>query len=141
MTTPSQLKKPAIALLVGGIVLALYALLSTILQFSVDSGSLFEGMGMNREAAMLLSTVIKFQAIVSLVLSGIVIFGALAMLKQTSYALSMTGSICGIIGGVLSGLLGWLLVLPVSIWAVVTLRKPANKHLFNPSHSNVEQGR
>ena len=100
---------------------------------------MFGGLGMSREAAMLLSVLVKLQAIVSLILSGIVIFGALAMLKQTSYSLSMTGSICGIVGGVLVGLLGWLLVLPVSIWAAVTLRKPESKRLFDRSPSNAEQ--
>jgi hypothetical protein len=138
MSNRNHLRKPAIALLAGGIVLALNALFAAILQFSMEPHSMFGGTGISRESAVLLSALVKFLGIVSLILSGIVIFGAVAMLKQTSYSLSMIGSICGIVGGVLVGLLGWLLVLPVSIWAVVTLRKPESKRLFDQTHSHAE---
>ena len=141
MSNRNHLRKPAIALLVGGIVLALNALFAAILQFSMEPHSMFGGTGISREAAVLLSALVKFLGIVSLILSGIVIFGAVAMLKQTSYGLSIVGSICGIVGGVLVGLLGWLLVLPVSIWAIVALRKPESKRLFDRSLSNAEQQR
>jgi len=141
MSNRNHLRKPAIALLVGGIVLALNALFAAILQFSMEPHSMFGGTGISRESAVLLSALVKFLGIVSLILSGIVIFGAVAMLKQTSYGLSIVGSICGIVGGVLVGLLGWLLVLPVSIWAIVALRKPESKRLFDRSLSNAEQQR
>src|SRR5688500_12570917 len=131
MSNRSHLRKPAIALLVGGIVLALNALFAAIVQFSMEPQSMFGGTGISRETAMLLSALVTFLGIVFLILSGIVIFGAVAMLKQTSYGLSMTGSICGVLGGILVGLLGWVLVLPVSIWAIVALRKPESQRLFD----------
>ncbi len=133
MNDTSQLTKPATALLVGGIVLALVDLFGLIVAFSNRMENMYSRTGMSNEAIMLLSALGKLNGIVGLLLSGVVIAGSLAMMKQTSYGLSKAGGICGIIGGVLAGLLGWLFVLPFGIWAVVTLRKPEARRLFDRS--------
>ncbi len=133
MTETRQLTKPATALLVGGIVLALFDLFGLIVAFSNRMESMYSSTGMSDGAIMLLSALGKLNGIVGLLLSGVVIAGSFAMMKQTSYGLSKAGGICAIIGGVLAGLLGWLFVLPFGIWAVVTLRKPEARRLFDRS--------
>jgi hypothetical protein len=84
----------------------------------------------HEDVAMFLNALAKLVVIVSLVSSGVIIAGSLAMMKRTSYALSMAAAICGIIGGFLWVPIGWLFVMPFGIWAVVVLRKAECKRLF-----------
>ena len=129
----NQLTKPATALLVAGIILSLNAIFSVFMVFGSHSPTHYGG----RDEQMLIEAFLKLLAVVPLLLSGIVIYGSLEMQKQQNYTLSFAAGVCAIVGGIFVGLLGWIFVLPVGIWAVVTLRKSESKLLFNTPNNSV----
>ncbi len=123
MNTPSEIKKPAIGLLVGGIFLAVIALVTLLMMI---------GNRVLRDLMGALSYVYGFYVygLALLAMSVFAVLGAVSMIKGRGYGMAMTGAICSIVGGVLTGLPGWILVLPMGIWAFVALRRPAVKTLL-----------
>lgn len=130
MNTPFEIKKPAIGLLVGGIILAVLALATIILLESILPQSNMFTSGDDRMKIGLLRAGGFILGMALLAMSVFAVLGALSMMKGRGHGMAMTGAICSIVGAVFSGLPGWILVLPLGIWAVVTLRRPDVKALL-----------
>ncbi len=120
----NPLKTPAITLIVAGAITALVALAAILMVLT--ERNMFSGPDAAIQKAFSI-----FYLLLLLALSGVVMFGGTAMLKHAGFGLSMAGVISGVVLGVLSGPLGWLLVLPVGIWALIILRKPEAKRVFS----------
>jgi hypothetical protein len=129
LTNPA--KTPAITLIVAGGILATMALFNTVFALCLPQPqpTLFSD-GDAASKLMILKALLIIYGIVPLALSGIVIYGGIAMLNCTNYAWSMAAAISAIVGGVLSMLLGWVFVAPIGIWALIVLRKPEVKQRF-----------
>jgi len=125
----NPLKAPAISLIVVGAILALVSLFNALMALGLPQSHMFMG-GDAAAKLMVLKALLTLYGIVSIGLSGMVIVGAIAMLKQSSYGLSIAGAISAIVGGVLILLLAFVLAVPVGIWALIVLRKPEGKRLF-----------
>ena len=118
----NRLKAPAIGLLIAGIIMALFGLLST----TINLAFLAALIATNNASAWPIwrCSIMITSGIVGMILSGPVIFGSISMLKQSRYDMSVAGSICAIVCGILT-LFNWvgLFILPFGIWAIVALRK------------------
>jgi hypothetical protein len=79
---------------------------------------------------MLLKALYILYGIVSIALSATVVVGAITMLKQSSYTLSMTAAICAIVGSIVILMLLFPLGIWAGIWALIVLRKPGAKRFF-----------
>ena len=131
MTTPSEIKKPAVGLLVGGIILAVLALVAAIICSSVLPETNIFMSSDDRLKVGLMRALGLVMVLLLVATSVFAILGAMSMMKGRGYGMAKTGAICAIAGGVFSGLPGWILVLPMGIWALATLRRPATKALLN----------
>lgn len=130
MNTPSEIKKPTIGLLVGGIILAVIALVTIIvLDSQVPQSNIFMSSD-DRTKIGLMRAVGFILGLAELAMGVFAVLGAVSMMKGRGYGMAVTGAICAIVGGVFSGLFGWILVLPMGIWAVVVLRRPTVKALL-----------
>jgi hypothetical protein len=128
-------KTAAITLITAGGILAVMALFSTVLNLAMPQPqpTLFSD-GDAAAKLSILRALCSLVAMVALALSGIVIYGGIAMLNHTNYGLSIAGAICAIVGGVLYMLPGWVIVAPIGIWALIVLRKPEVKQAFPSAH-------
>lgn len=118
MLTPHDetvVSRAGLVLLVGGILMALGALYSL---FNISD---------HPEVASGLAVLTVFP----LLASGLVVYGAIAMWTRTNHSLSVIASVAGIIGSLFS-VVFWI-VLPISIWALITLRKAEAKRVFPAS--------
>ena len=123
-------KTPAIILIVAGGILAIMALSNSLLALVIIPQPTLFSDGDAAAKLMILRALWIVIGITTLALSGIVIFGGIAMLKHTNYGLSIAAAISAIVGGVLSMLPGWVIVAPIGIWALIVLRKPEVKQVF-----------
>ncbi len=61
----------------------------------------------------MLKALLVVLGIVQLALSGVVVYGGIAMLNRTNYLWSMAAAVSAIVGGVLLMLPGLILVVPI----------------------------
>jgi hypothetical protein len=119
---------PAIGLIVLAIVGAILQIASMV--FNIAGASLLAGSQMPKEAwaNMFSGTMAVVSSIIGILVSGLILFGALKMKKLENHGLAMTVSIiamipclspCCVIG------------LPIGIWALVVLSKPEVKSAFH----------
>ena len=119
---------PAIGLIVLAIVGAILQIASMV--FNIAGASFLEGSQMPKEAwaNMFSGPMAVVSSIIGILVSGLILFGALKMKKLESYGLAMAVSIiamipclspCCVIG------------LPIGIWALVVLSKPEVKSAFH----------
>ena len=134
----NPLKTPAITLVIAGGILAIVGLFSILVPFIIPQPHMF----MKQEDAqtlMIVKALAILGGLVLLALSGVVVFGGIAMLKQTSYGLSMAGALTcsgvGLLGVIIC--LPMVIVAPFGIWALIVLQKPETKALFAKAKSAV----
>lgn len=107
---------PAIALMVAGGILAIVALLQTVMALAIPQPQpqptfFSDGDAVARMA--MLKALLVVLGIVQLALSGVVVYGGIAMLNRTNYLWSMAAAVSAIVGGVLLMLPGLILVVPI----------------------------
>ena len=136
MNTTDEIKKPAIGLLVGGIILGIIALVNLLMTGDIV-GRLGDLNG-HPEIVTLMRALNYILGLVMLVMSVFAILGARSMMKGCGYGMARTGAICLIVGAVLSLCPGWILVLPMGIWAFVVLRRPAVKTFFKQDSTHLQ---
>lgn len=129
-----QVQAPAIALLVVGILYAIGGLGSCGIGAvaSTISPPPPKGMSKDEQAGYELGNKMSGpiyigSGILSLIISGVMIFGALQMMKLRSYGLAMTSSILGMLPCSFCCIAG----LPIGIWSVIVLMKPEVKAAFS----------
>jgi hypothetical protein len=125
---------PAIALLVVGALYALGGLGSCGIgaMASTVSAPPPKGMSKAEQEGYELGTkmsgpIYMGSGIFALIVSGIIIFGALQMMKLKSYGLAMTSSILGMLPCSFCCIVG----LPIGVWSLIVLMKPEVKSAFS----------
>ena len=124
----AAVKGPAIGLIVVAILAMLLVVVSLIINLTGAALFPMPSSGQSPELA-------KFAqgaggiigAILGLALYGVIVFGAIKMMKLENYGLAMTASILALLPCSLCCLAG----LPVGIWALVVLNKPEVKSQFS----------
>ena len=126
-----QVSGPAIGLLVVAILGFLAQVASLIWQLGFAALAANQGDGPFRQtpwAGMFSGAVAVAAAIVGILVSGLILFGAIKMKKLENYGLAMTASIVAMIPCISPCC---LIGLPIGIWAVVVLSKPEVKSAFH----------
>ena len=120
-----QIKGPAMGLLVTGvlgIVSQVFGLLYNLVTGAMLGGDLAESLG----AMAIVGSLGIITSLIPIILSGVVVFGALQMRDAKNYPMAMAAAIiacipcCG----------PCCLAIPVGIWALVVLNKPEVKAAF-----------
>ena len=123
-----RVKGPATGLLVVAVLGAVAQVFSLVVHFAFPSFMADSRMPQESWANMLSGTIGVVSAIIALLLSGLIFFGATKMKRLESYGLAMAASIIAMVP-CLSPCC--LLGLPIGIWAVVVLSKPEVKNAFH----------
>jgi hypothetical protein len=123
-----RVKGPAIGLIVTAI-LGVVAQIASII-FNLAGTSIMARSGMPKEAMtnMLSGAVGVVFNVIAILLSGLILFGAMKMKKLESYGLAMAASIIAMIPCISPCC---LVGLPIGIWALVVLSKPEVKSAFH----------
>jgi hypothetical protein len=119
---------PATGLIVVAILNVILSIVSLV--FKVAGASILANAGMPNQpwANMFSGTFSVVSNIVGILVSVLILFGAIKMKKLESYGLAMTASIVAMIPCFSPCC---LLGLPIGIWAVVVLSKPEIKNAFH----------
>jgi len=123
-----QVNGPAIGLIVVAILGALAQIASLIMHVAGASMLANSRMPSNAWANMFSGTIGVVAGIIGIVVSVVILFGAVKMKKLESYGLAMAASIIAMIPCVSPCC---LLGLPIGIWALVVLMKPEVKSAFH----------
>lgn len=123
-----RVKGPATGLIVVAILGAIVQLISLIVHFAAPSFMTNSRMPQEAWANMFSGTIGVVSGIIAILLSGLVLFGALKMKKLENYGLAMAASIIAMIPCFSPCC---LLGLPIGIWALVVLSKPEVKSAFH----------
>jgi hypothetical protein len=123
-----QVNGPAVGLIVVAILGALTQITSLI--FSGAGPSILANSGMPKEAwtNMFSGTIGMVSSIIGIVVSGVILFGAIKMKKLENYGLAMAATIIAMIPCFSPCC---VLGLPIGIWALVVLLKPEVKSAFH----------
>jgi hypothetical protein len=123
-----QVNGPAIGLIVVAILGVILQIISLI--FNLAGASFLASSQMPREAwaNMFSGTIGVVSGIIGILVSGLILFGAMKMKKLESYGLAMAVSIIAMIPCFSPCC---LIGLPIGIWAVVVLSKPEVKSAFH----------
>lgn len=125
-----QVQGPAIGLIVTaviGLLLGVLNLLSTLIGFSMPYGDMGD-MGPGAEYMRYMSGGVgAFFAVVSLLVSGFIIWAALQMKQLQKWTLAVTASVLAMIPCIGPCC---LIGIPIGIWALVVLLKPEVKAAF-----------
>ena len=123
-----RVKGPAIGLIVVAVLGALVQIVSLI--FNLAGASILARSPMPKEAwaNMFSGTIGVVSGIIAILVSGLILFGALKMKNLESYGLAMAASIIAMIPCFSPCC---VLGLPIGIWAVVVLSKPEVKSAFH----------
>jgi hypothetical protein len=119
---------PAIGLIVVAILGALVQIASLIMHVAGTSMLATSRMPNNPWASMFSGTIGVVTGVVGLVVSGVILMGAIKMKKLESYGLAMASTIIAMIPCFSPCC---LLGLPIGIWALVILLKPEVKSAFH----------
>ncbi|SPE58799.1 conserved membrane hypothetical protein [Verrucomicrobia bacterium] len=123
----AMVKGPATGLVIVailGLILAVVSMITNLLGASLFDKSQMPNPALAR---MLSGPFAVISNLVSLLLSALILIGALKMKKLQSYGLAMTASIVAMLPCVGCCLIG----LPIGIWSLVVLAKPEVKSAFN----------
>jgi hypothetical protein len=123
-----QVNGPAIGLIVVAILGVILQIISLI--FNLAGASFLASSQMPKEAwaNMFSGTIGVVSGIIGILVSGLILFGAMKMKKLESYGLAMAVSIIAMIPCFSPCC---LIGLPIGIWAVVVLSKPEVKSAFH----------
>ena len=119
---------PAVGLIVTAILGAVAQVVSLILNLVGASSMAHRGMSQPAWANMFSGAVGMAAAVIGILVSGLILMGALKMKKLESYGLAMTASIIAMVPCFSPCC---LLGLPIGIWALVVLSKPEVKSAFH----------
>jgi len=124
---PEQVNGPAVGLMVVAILGFVLQALSLVMNLV---GTSFLPVQQDNQALanMFSGTLGVVSAIIGLLISGLIFFGALKMKKLESYGLAMAASIVAMIPCISPCC---LIGLPIGIWALVVLSKPEVKGAFH----------
>ena len=131
-----KLKKPAIGLIIVGVLNGIVGILSLIsvilhlagiLQMQIPMNEI-ERAGYNFGLAMNAGI-----AILSILVAPLIIFGAVKMLKSTSFKWSKTSAILAMIPLVSCC---FVVGIPIGIWSLIVLHRPDVKAFFNGDFQN-----
>jgi hypothetical protein len=124
----SQLKGPAIALMVAGALEAAFSFLRLLLQIlGVGFGALGSSADAEGVARMMSGGLGIVAGLVGLAVAGFVVFAGMQMMKGSQYNLCMAGAIVAMIPCFSPCC---CIRLPIGIWALVILMKPEIKAAF-----------
>lgn len=123
-----QVAGPAIGLIVTAILGFLVQVVSLVINLAGASLVHSRQMPSDAFATMLSGTVGAITSIIGILVSGLILFGAIKLKRLESYGLAMTVSIIAMIPCVSPCC---LIGLPLGIWAVVVLSKPEVKSAFH----------
>jgi hypothetical protein len=126
--TADQVNGPAIGLILVAILGALAQIASLIMHLAGASMLASGRMPNNPWANMLSGTVGVVAGVIGIVVSGVILLGAIKMKRLENYGLAMAASIIAMIPCVSPCC---LLGLPIGIWALVVLMKPEVKSAFH----------
>jgi len=124
-----EVNGPAIGLMITAILGFLLQVTSLVWSLAVGSSFMSNYQMPNQEFANMFSGVVGaiFNSI-GILVSGLILFGAIKMRKLENYGLAMTTSILAMIPCISPCC---LIGLPIGIWAVVVLSKPEVKSAFH----------
>ena len=125
-----KLKVPAIALMVSGIIsggLGVLVSLSGVLRLFIDVGEPAPVEGVERLGYITASVVLYGMGVLSVLVSPIVIYGAIQMLNGRKYVSAKFAALLSMIP--LTSCF-FIVAMPIGAWALVTLRKPEVKESF-----------
>ena len=126
--TADQVSGPAVGLIVVAILGALAQIASLIMHVAGASMLASSRMPSNAWATMFSGTIGVVASVIGIVVSVVILLGAMKMKKLESYGLAMAASIIAMIPCVSPCC---LLGLPIGIWALVVLMKPEVKSAFH----------